>query len=62
MFQRVTHDSHFDQHEAKPRFCEEALSYRVMQSLEQQIQDRRKSGTARAEDQIRGIGRHAEVN
>jgi hypothetical protein len=33
MNQWVTYDSHFDQHEAKPRFCEEVLSYRVMQML-----------------------------
>jgi hypothetical protein len=32
MNQRVAHDSHFDQHEAKPRFREEALSYGVIHS------------------------------
>jgi len=32
MNQRVAHDSHFDQNEAKPRFCEEVLSYGVIQA------------------------------
>lgn len=31
MNQRVADDPDFDQHEAKPRFCEVLLSYRVMQ-------------------------------
>jgi hypothetical protein len=32
MNQWVTYDSHFDQHEAKPRFCEAVLSYGVIQA------------------------------